>query len=278
MRPDGSQATRIAPGEEPAWSPDGKQIAFAWTQDHNSHRYIYLMNADGSDVVRLTDGVSKEFHPSWSPDGRHIAFDSFARSEDRLCVVRADGTNLQCLDLASLANPRQPAWSPDGSQIAISAKVDSEEDTEIFVVSAECIDVVGECEPSITRLTDNEVIDDDPAWSPDGKSLLFSRHSEPGWATRVDIWVMNANGTDPARLTGDETDDTRPAWSPDGKRIVFAATAVSDTEAGTGRLGAEQIVVMNIDDSSETRLTEGGLVRVKGEDSTPPIGSWDPDW
>jgi Tol biopolymer transport system component len=87
---------------------------------------------------------------------------------------------------------------------------------------------------------------------------------------------MNADGTDAIRLTGDVTDDTRPAWSPDGRRIVFAAIAVSET--GNGRLGADQIVVMNVDGSDETRLTEGGLVKMKWEDFTPPIGNWDPDW
>ena len=58
----------------PAWSPDGRRIAFASTRDGN--REIYVMNADGSGVTRLTDNDADDGYPSWSPDGRRIAFDS----------------------------------------------------------------------------------------------------------------------------------------------------------------------------------------------------------
>jgi Tol biopolymer transport system component len=252
MRPDGTQVTRVAQGAQPAWSPDGKQIAFS----------SYLMNADGSDLVRLTESV-KGWHPSWSPDGRYIAFLS---AGSQLCVVAlADRTRVQCFGLAGLKFPAYTAWSPDGGRIAISAMADGEEDGEIFVVGTECIGIVDECEPSITRLTDNGVRDNRPAWSPDGKHIAFARWSGPGEIAWADIWVMDADGTNAVRLTSGDVNYTDPDWSPDGKKIVFVESAI-------------YLVVMNRDGSDATRVTESGRVKVKGEDFTPPIGSWDPDW
>jgi TolB protein len=265
MRPDGSQVVRVVQGEQPAWSPDGKQIAFAWTQDHGNHRYIYLMDSDGSGVVRLTDDASKESYPSWSPDGHCIVFHSFDGSAGRLCVFCVDSNNLQCFDLADFANVGQPTWSPDGSQIAISARVDGEQDNEIFVVSTECIGIAGGCEPSVVRLTDNEVRDDQQAWSPDGKQIAFARWSEPGEIAWANIWVMDADGKNAVRLTNGDVNYTDPDWSPDGKKIVFVESAI-------------YLVAMNRDGSDATHLTESGWVKVKGEDTTLPIGSWDPDW
>jgi Tol biopolymer transport system component len=252
MRPDGSQVMRITSGARPAWSPDGKQIAFG----------SYLMNADGSNMVRLTKSF-EGWDPSWSPNGDYIALLS---TGSQLCAVAlADRTRVQCFGLAGLKFPARAAWSPDGGRIAISAMADGEEDGEIFVVGTECIDVAGECEPSVVRLTDNRVKDDDPAWSPDGKQIAFARWSEPGEIAWADIWVMNADGTNAVKLTSGDVNYTDPDWSPDGKEIVCVESA-------------QYLVVMNRDGSDMTRLTESGWVRVKGEDSTLPIGSWDPDW
>src|SRR5438876_3268099 len=102
---------------EPAWSPDGTKIAFVRNED------IYVMNADGSSVQRLTSATTPLGigQPSWSPDGRQIAFTE-ARVQPynlpAIGVMNADGTNLRqltsclpgCTDI-------QPAWSPDGTQI-----------------------------------------------------------------------------------------------------------------------------------------------------------------
>ena len=280
MRPDGSQMTRIAPGEQPAWSPDGKRIAFAWTQDRNNHRYIYVMDTNGFDVVRLTASTSKEFDPTWSPDGRYIAFTSYDDEVSSLCVALSDRTSVQCFNFPDLYYIMSPAWSPDGSRIAIAANISRGggefDDDDIFVVGTECIGVSGECEPSITRLTDNEVNDLDPAWSPDGNRIAFSRASAPGWEAQADIWVMDADGANAVKLTGSDTDDSYPDWSPDGKRIVYAMTKVIGEN---GRGGTTHFVVMDIDGSHATHLlAEGGLVWLRGDDTTLPIGSWDPDW
>ena len=78
MNADGSGVTRLtvndAVDSSPAWSPDGRRIAFDSTRDGNFE--IYVMNADGSGVTRLTNNDAWDWYPDWSPDGRRIAFDS----------------------------------------------------------------------------------------------------------------------------------------------------------------------------------------------------------
>ena len=74
----------------PAWSPDGSRIAFESFRDRNHE--IYVMNADGSDVIQLTDNRGFDRSPAWSPDGSRIAFDSDRDGNDEIYVMNADGS------------------------------------------------------------------------------------------------------------------------------------------------------------------------------------------
>ena len=96
----------------PTWSPDGRRIAFA------NDGQIYLMNSDGSNLVRLAEGALATA-PAWSPDGRTIAYSRLHDGQFGICLVRADvDSSLPTL----VGHPRgwnaHPAWSPDGSKIA----------------------------------------------------------------------------------------------------------------------------------------------------------------
>jgi len=74
----------------PSWSPDGTKIAFCSTKDGNAE--IYVMNADGTGAIRLTNNPAWEDSPSWSPDGTRIAFDSSRDGNTEIYVMNADGT------------------------------------------------------------------------------------------------------------------------------------------------------------------------------------------
>jgi TolB protein len=98
------QLTRLhAVSVTPAWSPDGKRIAFATDIDGSFD--IYVMNADGSDVQNATTGPPDDFEPSWSPDGRTIAF----MRDGAITVLRSDGTEEA---LSSGQNDSLPVWRP----------------------------------------------------------------------------------------------------------------------------------------------------------------------
>ena len=94
--------------EEPAWSPDGKKIAFASVEDGE----IYAMNVDGSGRTRLTDIPSYDhWPPTWSPDGKRIAFTSEDKKGSEIYVMNSDGSGLTQLT-DSPAEDLYPAWRP----------------------------------------------------------------------------------------------------------------------------------------------------------------------
>jgi Tol biopolymer transport system component len=148
---------------EPAWSPDGKTIAFVSNRDDGVY-YVYLMNADGSDQRRLTDRTGVvELEPSWSPDGNEIALVSGAVEAflpggphlDDIYIIHADGLGLRNLTNQSDSYNENPVWSPDGSLIAFWS--DRGGDHDIYSMH---VDGSG-----LVNLTNNPADDENPTWS-----------------------------------------------------------------------------------------------------------------
>ena len=98
----------------PAWSPDGKRIAFYSERDGNAE--IYVMNADGTAVTRLTNSTADEGYPSWSPDGKRIAF-MRRTGRTELFTMNADGSDQKPLLTVDKGDAIDPRWSPDGARI-----------------------------------------------------------------------------------------------------------------------------------------------------------------
>ena len=127
----------------PDWSPDGRKIAFA--RGPNGNEQIYVMNADGSNVVRLTDPDSggNANAPDWSPDGRRIVFQSNRDSTDQtnqarnheIYVMNADGSDQRRLTTYPLQD-EDPDWSPDGLMIAFERASKPGID-QVFVMTAD---------------------------------------------------------------------------------------------------------------------------------------------
>jgi len=225
---------------DPAWSPDGSKIAFDSKRGDNLD--IWVMNADGSNQIRLTETEAWDESPAWSPDGSKIAFVSGLgdRGNCDIWVMNADGSNQTRLISSYCGGPgwspdAGSAWSPDGSKIAfVSGQQEGEGD--ICVVNADGSNQI--------NLTNNSAREEGPAWSPDGSKIAFAR--EQRVRGNYDICVMNADGSNQINLTNSSPQETGPAWSPDGSKIAFNWNQGYDND----------ICVMNADGSNQTKLTE----------------------
>jgi Tol biopolymer transport system component len=148
-----------------AWSPDGSRIVFTSLRD-DPNGEIYVMNADGSGVIRLTDNDAADLNPAWSPDGSSIAFcsdrGSTGGSLDIYRMSASDGSAI--VKMAS--GGCDPAWSPDGSRIAYTT--DMETNSDLAVIGVDGTGFVQLHPLSTTSYASR------PSWSPDGSWIAFS--------------------------------------------------------------------------------------------------------
>jgi Tol biopolymer transport system component len=254
VEPDGTGLRKLAAkpvqGNSPAWSPNGKRLAFEASEGLNAFNIdIYTMNAYGSAVQRITKESTLDRMPSWSPDGTKIAFMKDSRSVQEpdtgdIYTIRVDGTDLRQLTGNGL--DEYPAWSPDGKTVAFGRVTQA--NGSICTVNSDG--------GGLRKLTDppEGFWDSNPSWSPDGTKIAFTR----GSASRPDVFTMNADGTHLRKLTGKTEGAYSPAFSPDGKRIVFV-----------GWNGGDKLYVMNADGTGVQRLT----MNSKGYDDAP---DWQP--
>jgi Tol biopolymer transport system component len=162
------------PALHPAWSPDGKTIAFSGGR-YDSDRGVYLMNADGSNVRRLSTAAGVvDFSPVWSPDGTSIAFTAGALCAEEVWVIRGDGTGERPILNDPAFSPSGQSWSPDGTMIAFSRHPGGGYCTSASFTGAV---VVANADGSSMRVLKESGVYGTGfswpmVWSPDGKSIL----------------------------------------------------------------------------------------------------------
>jgi Tol biopolymer transport system component len=206
---------------EPAFSPDGNQIAFRSDRDGGG---IFLMDTSGESVRRLSD---YGFYPSWSPDGKEIA----VSSGDALWPTDRAGTlrGLWAIDVASGkkrvisadGDVTQPQWSPHGQRIAFWSLRGTSGQRDIFTVAADGSEV----KSPIREVTRDAALDWSPTWSPDGRSLYFASNR----GGTMNLWRVGVDEATGA-THGKPEPVTLPAlwvgglsFSRDGKRLAFGA-------------------------------------------------------
>lgn len=200
--------------DHPAWSPDGKRIAF--TAQHGAQHELFVVDVDGTHLLQLTRDQGDNFYPTWSPDGQHLAFATNRDGIYQIYAMRADGSQVRRLTDTTVREEK-PAWSPDGTRIAFMSTRDG--NAEVYVMQADG--------SHPTRLTDHRASDLNPAWSPDGKTIAFNstRNSD-----EFGIYLMNADGSNVRSLLYGGGGYEKPAWSPDGKQIAFYSNRDGNAE------------------------------------------------
>jgi Tol biopolymer transport system component len=197
----------------------GGRVAFH--SDRDGEIDIYTMNADGSDVQRLTDAPGRDFEPDWSPDGAAIVFSSDRDDPDnaQLYLMNADGSNQRRLSSQLTDDQVGARWSPDGQWILFHSNpvVDGLARFDVFKVRPDGSDLT-----NLTNASGNNFMAD---WSPDGERIVFVSQRDGN----RELYVMNADGSNQTRLTDGGWENSLPRWSPDGQQIAFE----SDREGTT---------------------------------------------
>jgi TolB protein len=275
-RPSASSSTPI--GTPSAVTSLSGRIVF------DNHDDVWSINADGTDLTRLTSSPEPEFDPAWSPDGTRIAFRFERNGDPEIWLMNADGSGRH-----RLTRGLSPAWSPDGSRIAYASPGDilcppgrGLRCTGLSIMNADgseqhrvpntdggeypswspdgrriafnsnltgdhvmyIVDVDGSHLVDLSSVGEGWQVD----WSPDGGSILFTSHRDHP-DNYTDIYVMRPDGSGVKRLTQNRA--YTPAWSADGSHIVFSATGLFVMQAdGSG------VVPLPVDGVGETSLAD----------------------
>lgn len=226
MNSDGSGSKRLTNTPswdgDPSFSPDGHKIIFV--SNRNGSFQLFTMNSDGSGVKRLSSlkGIDVDV-PSYSPDGRKIVFQASIaadpygnESRTYIYLINSDGTHP-----IRLGGGTEPAFSPDGHRILFSN------------IGVWIMDTNGTNKRQLTR---SGAGDGHPAFNSDGSKIAFESISsrrtargnafaeQQGIESKIDIYVMNVDGTNITRLTKTSGDNTAPTWRPSNTASVPTPT------------------------------------------------------
>jgi len=277
-------------------SPDGKTVLFAVTyyhiEENKSYRELYTVPAAGGEIRRLTNTAVNESEAQWCPDGQKIGFLSSESGSAQLWEMNADGTNLkQITDIKDGINGFK--YSPDQKQLLYLKAVKLDQDVHdlfpdlpkanarlendlmyrhwdswhdytynhIFIaeLNSEKItsgkDILeGEKFDSPDKPNDGA---EQVAWSPDGKSVVYSCKKLQGkayaFSTNTDLYQYDLATGETRNLTGQHKGyDKNPVFSPDGKFLAWTSMARDGYEADKTRL-----LVMDLETGTQTDYTEG---------------------
>jgi hypothetical protein len=222
--PAGVSIAVFAPGRHASHgspSPQGDRIAFVihgtWDATH-WQSMIFVANRDGSGATRLTYLPARNDEPVWSPDGSKIAFSSQPLgSGSDIWVVDVDGTNLVNLTADQPgASHSSPAWSPamPGIGYRIAYAVKQQGSSNLWTMNAD-----GTGKRAVTN--NAEVFDDEPSWSPDGNTIVFTRTASGIFADLFLVPSTGGAGNPLMPAYALPFTQSSPAWSPNGNLIAF---------------------------------------------------------
>ena len=217
----------------PAWSPDGRRLAFASIRDGKSEIYVYEL-ADGT-RRRISQQKGINGSPAWSPDGRSLAVTlSFTGSPDIYVIDVSSGERRRVTDSRSIDT--EPTWAPDGRSLVFTS--DRGGKPQLYRVSASG----GEAK----RITFDGKSNQAACYSPDGKYIAMVHEDENGYR----IAVMEPDGGSVRSLTSGPLDEN-PSFAPNGQVVIYGKPAGNVSELAT----------ISVDGRVKRRLRQSNTVR-----------------
>ena len=212
----------------PAFSPEGKRIAYLSYKDR--YPFLYILDLPSGASTPLSKNVGLNTSPAWRPNGSQLAVVLSQDANNEIYLMSQDGSSKQ-----RLTNDRSvdasPTFSPDGGQIAFVS--DRQGSAQIFVMGADG--------SGARRVSFHGGKAYEPDWSPNGRLLTFVGEAS---GEGFEIYVMNADGTNPRRLTNSSGSNESPSFSADSRHIVFAST----------RSGRSELWTVNVETGEERRV------------------------
>lgn len=226
-------------GQELAWSPDEKRVAFLGAPGFPID--LYIARVDGAELVQVTDDELNDTEPAWSPDGRYLAYTSVDErfANEYVYFVTADGKQVSQVDT-------QSALEQTGAEYKVLAGVQGVtwlDDTSLFFYPLSARGSLGIWRATVPSGDVSVIFSEpigEPAWSPEARSWVFPLAGQPG-----KLWILG-EGDSAARLLAENA--YAPIWSPDGQWVVYSAET-EETVAGW------DIRVVNPDGTDDRLLT-----------------------